>query len=271
MRLLHFLVAAEARESIPPTSEQTPPHYPPPPDHHRRHQKGSTRSWRRRRDGVVSVGPLQRDQSPTTYRSSTHLSLSLSLSLSLCLSIYTPHSYKLWLVGDPVAEKNDVKLEKVLKEAAMENKTEMEHARRLLDHLVIIALDKKAYIRCISLHTHYFALYTEGMDFSDEKIYMTAGYLSMMWRRIEFLRVILEMGYNFIFSDSHWNWSSLRPLIFFFGSWTEAKNPSRSCGPVLLYRALAVVEVSLWFGWAVISFSVDHCYRQEDVSVVRQL
>ncbi|KAG6474522.1 hypothetical protein ZIOFF_068459 [Zingiber officinale] len=35
MRLLHFLVAAEARESIPPTSEQTPPHYPPPPDHHR--------------------------------------------------------------------------------------------------------------------------------------------------------------------------------------------------------------------------------------------
>ncbi|KAG6503750.1 hypothetical protein ZIOFF_036074 [Zingiber officinale] len=43
--------------------------------------------------------------------------------------------------------------------------------RRLLDHLVIIALDKKAYIRCISLHTHCFALYTEGMDFSDEKIY----------------------------------------------------------------------------------------------------
>ncbi|KAG6536939.1 hypothetical protein ZIOFF_002017 [Zingiber officinale] len=52
MRLLHFLVAAEARESIPPTSEQTPPHYPPPPDHHRRRQKGSTRSWRRRRGDV---------------------------------------------------------------------------------------------------------------------------------------------------------------------------------------------------------------------------
>ncbi|KAG6480302.1 hypothetical protein ZIOFF_063782 [Zingiber officinale] len=122
-------------------------------------------------------------------------------------------------------EKNDVKLEKVLKEAAMENKTVIlttlnaawaspgsiidlffqsfrtgDGTRRLLDHLVIIALDKKAYIRCISLHTHCFALYTEGMDFSDEKIYMTAGYLSMMWRRIEFLRVILEMGYNFIFS-----------------------------------------------------------------------
>ncbi|KAG6514139.1 hypothetical protein ZIOFF_024480 [Zingiber officinale] len=129
-------------------------------------------------------------------------------------------------------EKNVVKLEKVLKEAAMENKTVIlttlnvawaspgsiidlffqsfrtgDGTRRLLDHLVIIALDKKAYIRCISLHTHCFALYTEGMDFSDEKIYMTAGYLSMMWRRIEFLRVILEMGYNFIFSFTNLKYS----------------------------------------------------------------
>ncbi|KAG6507917.1 hypothetical protein ZIOFF_033270 [Zingiber officinale] len=129
-------------------------------------------------------------------------------------------------------EKNDVKLEKVLKEAAMENKTVIlttlnaawaspgsiidlffqsfrtgDGTRRLLDHLVIIALDKKAYITCISLHTHCFALYTEGMDFSDEKIYMTAGYLSMMWRRIEFLRVILEMGYNFIFSFTNLKYS----------------------------------------------------------------
>ncbi|KAG6523716.1 hypothetical protein ZIOFF_013593 [Zingiber officinale] len=129
-------------------------------------------------------------------------------------------------------EKNDVKLEKVLKEAAMENKTVIlttlnaawaspgsiidlffqsfrtgDGTRRLLDHLVIIALDKKAYIRCISLHTHCFALYTEGVDFSDEKIYMTAGYLSMMWRRIEFLRVILEMGYNFIFSFTNLKYS----------------------------------------------------------------
>ncbi|KAG6476060.1 hypothetical protein ZIOFF_065295 [Zingiber officinale] len=129
-------------------------------------------------------------------------------------------------------EKNDVKLDKVLKEAAMENKTVIlttlnaawaspgsiidlffqsfrtrDGTRRLLDYLVIIALDKKAYIRCISLHTHCFALYTEGMDFSDEKIYMTAGYLSMMWRRIEFLRVILEMGYNFIFSFTNLKYS----------------------------------------------------------------
>jgi hypothetical protein len=29
---------------------------------------------------------------------------------------------------------------------------------------------------------------------------MTQDYLKMMWRRIKFLRSVLEMGYNFIFS-----------------------------------------------------------------------
>ncbi|KAG6529763.1 hypothetical protein ZIOFF_011977 [Zingiber officinale] len=155
---------------------------------------------------------------------------------SECYILNTLHFGEVEFVDKPSTwtdfEKNDVKLEKVLKEAAMENKTVIlttlnaawaslgsiidlcfqsfrtgDGTRRLLDHLVIIALDKKAYIRCISLHTHCFALYTEGMDFSYEKIYMTAGYLSMMWRRIEFLRVILEMGYNFIFSFTNLKYS----------------------------------------------------------------
>lgn len=29
---------------------------------------------------------------------------------------------------------------------------------------------------------------------------MTADYLKMMWRRIDFLRSVLEMGYNFVFT-----------------------------------------------------------------------
>ncbi|CAL9078792.1 Nucleotide-diphospho-sugar transferase [Musa troglodytarum] len=73
--------------------------------------------------------------------------------------------------------------------------------RKLLDHLVIIALDKQTYVRCLSIHAHCFPLITEGADFSDEKLFMSAGYLSMMWTRIEFLRLVLEKGYNFIFSD----------------------------------------------------------------------
>lgn len=74
------------------------------------------------------------------------------------------------------------------------------NTRKLLDHLVIIALDKKAYIRCLSIHVHCFGLITKGVDFSGEKKFMTKDYLKMMWRRIDFLRFVLERGYNFVFS-----------------------------------------------------------------------
>lgn len=71
----------------------------------------------------------------------------------------------------------------------------------LLNHLVIIALDAKAYSRCRELHKHCFSLETEGVDFSGKEAYfMTRSYLKMMWRRIDFLRSVLELGYNFVFT-----------------------------------------------------------------------
>ncbi|XXG60176.1 hypothetical protein AAC387_Pa04g2143 [Persea americana] len=130
---------------------------------------------------------------------------------------------------DSVSE--DVRLERVLQEAAMENKTviltTLNEAwavtgsifdlflesfrigigtRRLLDHLVVVALDKKAYARCVSVHSHCFALTTEGVDFTGEKFFMTPDYLKMMWRRIDFLRIVLEKGYSFIFTDADIMW-----------------------------------------------------------------
>ncbi|XP_024988758.1 uncharacterized protein At4g15970-like [Cynara cardunculus var. scolymus] len=77
---------------------------------------------------------------------------------------------------------------------------------RLLNHLVIIALDQKAFARCKRVHTHCFALTTEGVDFSQEAYFMTPDYLKMMWRRVDFLRSVLEMGYNFLFTDADVMW-----------------------------------------------------------------
>lgn len=73
---------------------------------------------------------------------------------------------------------------------------------RLLNHLVIIALDQKAFQRCLELHNHCFALITQGVDFRREAYFMTPHYLKMMWARIDFLRSVLEMGYNFVFTGS---------------------------------------------------------------------
>lgn len=117
------------------------------------------------------------------------------------------------------------RLEKVLKDAAMEDRTVIlttlneawaapnsvidlflesfrlgDGTRRLLNHLVIIALDQKAFARCLVVHTHCFSLVSEGVDFHREAYFMTPDYLKMMWRRIDFLRSVLEMGYNFVFT-----------------------------------------------------------------------
>ncbi|KAL3635899.1 hypothetical protein CASFOL_020446 [Castilleja foliolosa] len=80
------------------------------------------------------------------------------------------------------------------------------HTRCLLNHLVIVSLDRKAFSRCLIVHSHCFALFTDGVDFSHEAYFMTPDYLTMMWRRIDFLRSVLEMGYNFVFTDADVMW-----------------------------------------------------------------
>ncbi|KAG0586809.1 hypothetical protein KC19_2G119200 [Ceratodon purpureus] len=81
-----------------------------------------------------------------------------------------------------------------------------ENTEFLLNHLVIVALDQKSFERCQELHRHCFMLKTEGVDFSGRKGYMTEDFLKMMWRRMVLLRTILEMGYNFVFTDADILW-----------------------------------------------------------------
>lgn len=74
--------------------------------------------------------------------------------------------------------------------------------QKLLKHLVIVSLDQKAYSRCLAVHPHCYQLNTEGINFSKEAYFMTSDYLKMMWRRIEFLTIVLEMGFSFVFTVS---------------------------------------------------------------------
>ncbi|KAJ4799710.1 Glycosyltransferase [Rhynchospora pubera] len=137
-------------------------------------------------------------------------------------------------------DNEDIRLERVLKAASMRDKTVIlttlnaawtrpgsvidlfmeslrtgEETSFLLNHLVIVSLDMKAYKRCLAIHTHCFALTSEGVDFSGEKSFMSKGYLRMMWRRIDFLRVVLEKGYSFIFSDADIMWFR-NPFPYFY-------------------------------------------------------
>ncbi|XP_052170896.1 uncharacterized protein At4g15970-like [Diospyros lotus] len=77
----------------------------------------------------------------------------------------------------------------------------------LLNHVVVVALDAKAYSRCLAIHPHCHALRTGDIDFSSgEAYFMTADYLKMMWMRIQFLHLVLKLGFNFIFTDADVMW-----------------------------------------------------------------
>ncbi|RWW69299.1 hypothetical protein BHE74_00023112 [Ensete ventricosum] len=149
-------------------------------------------------------------------------------------------------------ESQDVRLERVLKAAATEDNTVIltslnafwsspgsvldlflesfrigDGTSELLSHLVIVAVDDKAYERCLAVHPHCFHLKTEGVDYSGEKVFNTPEYLDMMWARLDFLRLILEKGYNFIFSVSLLSLLSqpwrliLNPLNVPYSNWLQ--------------------------------------------------
>ncbi|XP_075086724.1 uncharacterized protein At4g15970-like [Nicotiana tabacum] len=140
----------------------------------------------------------------------------------------------------PSTSKKQSKLKQVLKEAAMADKTVIittlnaawtapnsifdlflesfrigNNTNSLLNHVLVVALDQTAYSRCLEIHSHCYALITNGVDFSGEAHFMSDDYLKMMWRRIDFLRIVLEMGYNFIFTDADILWFR-RPFAHFY-------------------------------------------------------
>ncbi|KAJ7961983.1 Glycosyltransferase [Quillaja saponaria] len=81
-----------------------------------------------------------------------------------------------------------------------------EDTRSLLDHLLIVTVDRTAYDRCQFLKLNCFQLKTDGVDFEGEKIFMSQDFIKMMWRRTLFLLEVLKRGYNFIFTDTDVMW-----------------------------------------------------------------
>ncbi|KAM3372733.1 hypothetical protein ACQJBY_019555 [Aegilops geniculata] len=72
----------------------------------------------------------------------------------------------------------------------------------LLKHLVIVAVDGKAFEGCQRVHPlcHRLAAPAAG-DFAAEKPYNTPGYLDMMWARNKFQARVLALGFGFVFTD----------------------------------------------------------------------
>jgi hypothetical protein len=72
-----------------------------------------------------------------------------------------------------------------------------------IDHVLFVAMDGPAYQRCRSFNgvrCYRLQLVDGAGDLSSEQLYMSDGFIRMMWRRIRFLGDVLKHGYSFIFS-----------------------------------------------------------------------
>ncbi|CAN1180303.1 Uncharacterized protein At4g15970 [Linum perenne] len=78
--------------------------------------------------------------------------------------------------------------------------------QELIKHLVIVTMDQKAHENCIEVHPHCYALTTPDVEFGGASSYMSDVYLLMMWRRLEFFGFVLDLGYDFVFTDADILW-----------------------------------------------------------------
>ncbi|XP_071723798.1 uncharacterized protein At4g15970-like [Rutidosis leptorrhynchoides] len=156
----------------------------------------------------------------------------IMLFLGVSVSVWTLYDspYPLQFLPGSAMGVYDLKLESVLKNASMEDKTVIitilneawvepgslldpslesfkigKGTMKLLNHLVIISLDRKAHDRCLNVHHNCYKL-DVGNNVSGEAYFMTPSYLEMMWKKIEFLTIVLKLGYNFVFTRTRTMW-----------------------------------------------------------------
>ncbi|XP_020093136.1 uncharacterized protein At4g15970-like [Ananas comosus] len=138
----------------------------------------------------------------------------------------TPSENETKMLLAPIAQENNQDLLKLLQRAATEDRTVIitsvnkawaapnslldlflesfrigDNIEHLLNHLIVVTLDKKAFERCKAVHSHCYFLYVEGAKFDEEKVYMSKDYLDLVWSKVKLQQHILELGYNFLFTD----------------------------------------------------------------------
>ncbi|KAJ4757167.1 nucleotide-diphospho-sugar transferase family protein [Rhynchospora pubera] len=75
-----------------------------------------------------------------------------------------------------------------------------EKINHFLKHLLIIAFDPPTFKRCKSVHPFCYQIKV-NVNFTAEQTFNSNGYIDLVWSKIELQRYILELGYNFLFTD----------------------------------------------------------------------
>ncbi|CAL4928407.1 unnamed protein product [Urochloa decumbens] len=71
----------------------------------------------------------------------------------------------------------------------------------LLGSVLIVAMDPPAMARCKALHPHCYLYTIPGVDLASAKFFLSKEYLELVWSKLKLQRRVLQLGYNFLFTD----------------------------------------------------------------------
>uniref|UniRef100_A0ACD5WNH4 Uncharacterized protein n=1 Tax=Avena sativa TaxID=4498 RepID=A0ACD5WNH4_AVESA len=81
-----------------------------------------------------------------------------------------------------------------------------EGTAHLLNHTLIVAVDAGALARCEAVHPHCYLLEVTSANVTSANRFMTKSYLELVWAKLSLQQRVLELGYNYLFTDVDIMW-----------------------------------------------------------------
>ncbi|KAJ1286851.1 hypothetical protein BS78_03G383800 [Paspalum vaginatum] len=81
-----------------------------------------------------------------------------------------------------------------------------EDTAQLLEHLLVVAVDAGGFDGCKAVHPHCYLLEVKNMDMSNARSFGSREYMELVWLKLSFQQRILELGYNFLYTDTDILW-----------------------------------------------------------------
>ncbi|RLN03811.1 uncharacterized protein C2845_PM13G17550 [Panicum miliaceum] len=76
----------------------------------------------------------------------------------------------------------------------------------LVNHVLIVTVDAGSFRGCKAVHPHCYLLEVSSMDMNRAKTFGTREYVEMIWLKLSIQQRVLELGYNFLFTDADILW-----------------------------------------------------------------
>ncbi|KAJ1286847.1 hypothetical protein BS78_03G383400 [Paspalum vaginatum] len=81
-----------------------------------------------------------------------------------------------------------------------------EGIEHLLNHTLVVAVDDGGFARCRAVHPHCYLLEITSANASAANRFLSKGYLELVWAKLALQQRVLQLGYNYLFTDVDVMW-----------------------------------------------------------------